>query len=513
MSEQSQAVVPHYASVGMAAFGGGGSLPALQNMADVVSIAQLMAKSQVAVPKHLRDNPGACLAVTMQALRWEMEPFAVANKSYSVNDRLAYEAQLIAAVILTRSPIAEEPDYTFEGEGEDRVCTVSIKMLSGKTLTKSSPKFGKITPKNSPLWKSDPDQQQSYYTIRAWGRLHQPQVILGVYDREEMSEVAMKDVTPEKSGIMDRLSKAHGDDGFSDAAVAEIEEHAPKKRDPKPKAEKDPQEAPIEPEATDVAQEAETPATEALSDPDAVLDGDDLPEGLRARPTETANVQNADVGPGSSDSVTLASTGSQEEASSPEPSEPDVIAQGYPEAGEVYHLNGDEWGEDGRRDTYKDGLPFSSAKRETGHAIYEDHRPEGPGGMVSEPELATDEAPRDELDVYVDAVEAAKTWKEITDAMGILWATDFFKAKTLDQQNHIRATTWDYVTELPSRPDQADHPTAFRLWLETQDDPDAIEGTFRTLQNGAIWRETMKDGPKADITLAVKRRLETVKGE
>lgn len=162
MSESNTQVAvrePHYERVGIASIGSGGGMPAVQSMAEAVSIAQLMAKSGIAIRKHLRDNPGACLGVLMQALRWEFDPYMVGNKSYAVNDQLAYEAQLLAAVVLTRSSIVDEPDYTYEGEPfKTRTCTVSFKMRSGKTLTYTTPETGKISPKNSPLWKTDEDQ-------------------------------------------------------------------------------------------------------------------------------------------------------------------------------------------------------------------------------------------------------------------------------------------------------------------------------------------------------------------
>lgn len=64
---------------------------------------EVMARAGIALPKHLRDNPGACMAVAMQAFEWDMSPFAVASKSYSFNGVIAYEAQLITAVVNTRS--------------------------------------------------------------------------------------------------------------------------------------------------------------------------------------------------------------------------------------------------------------------------------------------------------------------------------------------------------------------------------------------------------------------------
>lgn len=171
--------------------GAGGAMN-FQNMTDIMEFAKLMSISQVAVPKHLRDNPGACLAVVIQASEWQMSPYAVANKSYSVNDRLAYEAQLVSAVILRRAPIKSRFRYDYEGEGDKRRCKVTVITQDDETVSHTSPLFGLITPKNSPLWKSDPDQQLGYHTARAMCRRHFPDVLLGVYTQDEMQDTPME---------------------------------------------------------------------------------------------------------------------------------------------------------------------------------------------------------------------------------------------------------------------------------------------------------------------------------
>lgn len=204
-------------SVGMST-GSTGAKIAPQNLGEVVKFAEVMCRADIALPKHLRGNAGACMAVSLQALDWQMNPFAVASKSYSVNGTIAYEAQLIIAVINTRSGIEGRLEYSFEGEGAERVCIASGK-LDGKVLEVRSPKFKDITPKNSPLWKSDPDQQHCYYTGRSWGRRHTPEVILGVYDRDEVEEFRgpdhARDVTP-KASLSARLAQSQT--GTQDAA-------------------------------------------------------------------------------------------------------------------------------------------------------------------------------------------------------------------------------------------------------------------------------------------------------
>lgn len=152
----------------------------------VMQFARLMAIGGIAVPEHLRGNVGACLAVCFQAVEWRMSPYAVANKSYSVNNRLAFESQLIQAVILQRAPIKGRLSYEYTGEGDKRRCKVAAVLADGSgTVEYETPEFGRIQPKNSPLWKTDPDQQLAYFAGRSLCRRHFPDVLLGVYERDE----------------------------------------------------------------------------------------------------------------------------------------------------------------------------------------------------------------------------------------------------------------------------------------------------------------------------------------
>ena len=181
------------------------------NASQAMDFARMMAISSVAVPKHLRGNPGACLAVVIQAIEWRLSPYAVANKSYSVNDRLAFESQLVQAVILQRAPIEGRLKVEYQGEGEQRVCRVWATLQNGDVVDYTSPPRGRITPQNSPLWKTDPDQQQFYYSARALCRRHFPDVLLGIYARDELDDQPAigpdraRDVTPAPKSIGEKL--------------------------------------------------------------------------------------------------------------------------------------------------------------------------------------------------------------------------------------------------------------------------------------------------------------------
>jgi hypothetical protein len=168
-------------------------------LGDMIEFAQVMCKADLAIPKHLRGNPGACLAVAMRARAWRMDPFAVATKTYAVNDILAYESQLVTSVINRHAPIKGRLVPRYVGAGPDRQCILEPETHDGQVLPYESPKVKDIGVKNSPLWKNDPDQQLFYSSARAWARRYFPELLLGVYDPEEAR--TMRDVTPKEERV------------------------------------------------------------------------------------------------------------------------------------------------------------------------------------------------------------------------------------------------------------------------------------------------------------------------
>lgn len=188
LAERIEGRIDHAVMGDLAIAGGDARTPVFATMRDILEFSKVMAVAGIAVRSHLRNNPGTCAAVCMQAQRWAMDPFTVGNKSYVVNDQLAFEAQLINAVVNTRAPIKGRLRTRFVGEGVKRRCIASGTFIGDDEPTEvESPEFGAITPKNSPLWKTDPDQQLAYYTKRLWARRECPEVLLGVYDIDELA--------------------------------------------------------------------------------------------------------------------------------------------------------------------------------------------------------------------------------------------------------------------------------------------------------------------------------------
>ncbi len=210
--------------------------------------ALVMAESRSMVPEHMRGNVGDCMAVTMQALQWGMNPFAVAQKTFNIKGVLGYEAQLINAVVTANAPITGRLQFNWFGNwekilGKFKEMPSKFEDKNGKKSTYKVPDWnaadevglgvevwatlkGEEEPRklsilmsqaitrNSTLWTEDPKQQIAYLAIKRWARLYCPDVIMGVYSPDELRDrsVSVRDVTPKvkntgSAGLLNRLTK------------------------------------------------------------------------------------------------------------------------------------------------------------------------------------------------------------------------------------------------------------------------------------------------------------------
>lgn len=190
-------------------------------MRRIEAFADRMATSKVTVPKHLQGSPGDCMAITMQAMTWGMNPYAVAQKTHIVSGTLGYEAQLVNAVITARAPVKERLKYEWYGDWKgvngktDKSWERGV-IITATFIGESAPRDINISMaqvgdvRNSPLWVADPKQQIAYLATKRWARLHCPDVILGVYTPDEIIEREEYDVTP----VQPTVKKHQGTSGL-----------------------------------------------------------------------------------------------------------------------------------------------------------------------------------------------------------------------------------------------------------------------------------------------------------
>lgn len=173
------------------------------NMGQVTELAQYMAKAGAMLPEHLRGNPGMCMGVIMDAIQWRMNPYRLATQHMVVNNVGSYMSQAITAIINQHAAIQGRLVPRYTGKGDTRQCVLEPVTVDGQTLPYESPAKGEIKPQNSPLWKTDPDQQLFYYSARAWARRYFPELLLGVYDVDEAR--SMRDITPAEPQKVDNF--------------------------------------------------------------------------------------------------------------------------------------------------------------------------------------------------------------------------------------------------------------------------------------------------------------------
>jgi hypothetical protein len=195
---------------------------AIKRLIDAMEVAKMMSISGPAVPAFAQNQPGICYAFVVRAVRWGMDPFFVAEQSYLVKnpksgeEKIAFMAQLLNAVINARAPLQKKLRAVYAGEGVDMKATIyglpkgQTEELDFETPTlkeliavKGRNEYGKV--KGSPLYDTDPKQALWYYGARGFCRRHFPEVLAGVYDVDEFEPVEPKDVTPERPTLPQRL--------------------------------------------------------------------------------------------------------------------------------------------------------------------------------------------------------------------------------------------------------------------------------------------------------------------
>ncbi|SDT85651.1 hypothetical protein SAMN05444156_3248 [Verrucomicrobium sp. GAS474] len=165
-------------------------------------IATSMAAASL-IPKHLKGNTAEqaranCFLVVNQALRWGMDPFAVAPETYEVGGKLAFQGKLVAAVINARAGLAKRLCYAFTGKGDAMTITVSGTLLGEsepRTITLS---VGDAKTENK-MWKNDPEQKLVYSGALKWARRHAPEIILGVYSEDDVDRIQEERAVPSRS--------------------------------------------------------------------------------------------------------------------------------------------------------------------------------------------------------------------------------------------------------------------------------------------------------------------------
>lgn len=195
-------------------------------------VATVMAHASL-IPDTLKGQSfeqtlGNCFLVVNQAVRWGMDPFAVAQCMSIVHGKPCYEGKLIAAVIETKLGIQLEYEW-FGTPGTDgygiRITDPRNPSHKVEGTVAEWRTYNKDRTTVNGQWVGGANQKRmlKYRGDREWARMWASALMLGVYSDEELDELAddarARRATPVSSGLTSRLTAQPAANGFSHAHI------------------------------------------------------------------------------------------------------------------------------------------------------------------------------------------------------------------------------------------------------------------------------------------------------
>lgn len=511
-----------------------------------------------------------CTLICNQARLWGADPLNVLQCTSLINGRLMYEGKLIAAVVasmtgvklryrlglwdtdhITFAPMIQAVDDKGEGISDAYgtpvvVADPAFLYGAGERLAvrcydpddverhvDGSVAQWKTTRSGNP-WSSPSawTRQLRYRASREWARAYEPGVILGILaDGDQDIEEITQTVRP--VGLMQRLSGEQSGDGFHAQQVEDQTGPKPKRRT---KAEK-------------LAEEA-LAAAEAGVEPEEGMHAADVSgitaiEG-HAAPGEvyllSGHAPDGEKWPTFKDGVRFSSVKDATSVPCYWDHSPEIVDDGIPEhmrddvaptsveasisqlvEGVEPMQEGEEAPEGILRPTETgSALPVEPepATSELAEPVLTDGPETSGSGQSAQPEAQTEpEAAPEDTDSFppdfrqlIDAVESAEDWGFVKSSMRGFYSSPTFKAMTPHAQNRVRANSWEVCAERRDRgllaglPDQAADLSAFRLWLEAQEDEEVIRGTRSVLGRSEQWKAS-SDDMRSAIDNATEARI------
>ncbi|HCA52419.1 MAG TPA: hypothetical protein DEP24_05600, partial [Mycobacterium sp.] len=169
-------------------------------------MAAALAGSSILPDCYRADRAGGkqalsnCLMLLSLAQRLQMDPFLVGQNMVPINGRPSFSSAFVIALI-NQSGRFTPLRFHHSGAGDDRACYASAQDLRSGTELQGMPVTVKMAKdygrwgRSGSQWPKNTDQLLAYRAAGWFGRLHCPEVLLGVATREEIVD-AVIDIDP-----------------------------------------------------------------------------------------------------------------------------------------------------------------------------------------------------------------------------------------------------------------------------------------------------------------------------
>ncbi len=160
------------------------------------------------LPKEFQGNIANIMIAINIAERTGFDPFVVMQNLNVIHGRPSWSSTFIAAVIATSgrfSPLK----LVLSGDGDQRGCHAEANRLStgelvtGSRITVAMAKAEGWWTKNGSKWPTMTDQMLQYRAIAFFGRLHLPDLLLGMRDENEAQDSKRADLVIDRKSIFD----------------------------------------------------------------------------------------------------------------------------------------------------------------------------------------------------------------------------------------------------------------------------------------------------------------------
>jgi hypothetical protein len=155
--------------------------------------AEMLAASTI-VPKEYQGNEGNCFLAISVARRMSADPLMVMQNPHIIHGRPSWSSSWVIAAINSSGRFGTLR-FRFTGQGDARACVAYAKSLldgelvEGTAVTVAMAKAQGWWSRSGSKWPDMTDQMMSYRAAAFFGRLHAPDILLGMHTVDEVEDI------------------------------------------------------------------------------------------------------------------------------------------------------------------------------------------------------------------------------------------------------------------------------------------------------------------------------------
>ena len=160
--------------------------------------AEMLAKSTI-IPASYQRKPENCFVALDMASRMGLSPMVVMQNLFVIQGKPSWSGQAISAMIKS-SPQFKDVELVYVGEeGKDTwgayvTATKKGKRVKGGTVTMAVAKAEGWYQKAGSKWKTMPELMLAYRAFSWFGRVHAPELMMGLQSVEEVVDVSTETI-------------------------------------------------------------------------------------------------------------------------------------------------------------------------------------------------------------------------------------------------------------------------------------------------------------------------------